>query len=102
MPRASRRAAVAREQASWPTILADPSHLCFNREMPRSGGPIDRRRLPGSKWTDLAPVDRDKHFEAVEARRDGTAVLVCVLSGRRREVSVAELGDDSRWRPGWH
>ena len=61
-----------------------------------------RGRLPGSKWTAVAPEGREKHFEVIEARRDDTAVLVCVLSGAQRAVPLTELGDRERWRPGWH
>ena len=69
---------------------------------------LDSRKLLQSKWTAVAPVDRELHFvltRIVPARARSGAVrhveLRAVLTGRTRIVERDELTDSDRWQPGW-
>ena len=68
------------------------------------------KNLVDSKWTDLDPVRREKHFivrRIVSSSKldNGTAVrtieLCAVISKRSKIVSENELNDPARWLPGW-
>ncbi len=69
--------------------------------------PVNRKKLPGSKWTAVRPVDREKHFLVHDWIRDddGEAtdrvVIEAVLTRRVREIEWRELEDAGRWRVGW-
>ena len=65
-------------------------------------------KLDGSKWTAVAPVDREKHFvvtRVIEDRatrpRRVSVEIRSVLTGRRRIVALEEIRDPEAWRPGW-
>ena len=68
------------------------------------------KNLVDSKWTDLDPVEREKHFVVTRIAsksksNNDTAVssieLRAVLSKRSRIVPADELNDPARWSPGW-
>jgi tryptophan-rich hypothetical protein len=66
------------------------------------------KKLDGSKWTAVAPVDREKHFvvtRVIEDRGDRprsvSVEIRSVLTGRRRIVALEVLRDPEAWRPGW-
>ncbi len=69
--------------------------------------PVNREKLPHSKWTAIAPVDREKHFLVVDWVRadDGEPtdrlVIEAVLTRRVREIPWRDLEDPGRWRVGW-
>jgi len=67
------------------------------------------KHLIGSKWTDLAPRERDKHFVVTRLGSKSTAPdhaqgveLRAVISNRARQVSLADLLSGDRWKPGWN
>ena len=68
------------------------------------------KHLVGSKWTDLAPVDREKHFVVtrIAPKLDSSNHAVvsaielrAVISKRSRVVPADELNDAALWSPGW-
>jgi tryptophan-rich hypothetical protein len=70
--------------------------------------PVNRKKLPGSKWTAVRPVDREKHFLVVDWVRDddGEAtdeiLLEAILTNAVHTLHWRELEDRDRWRIGWH
>ena len=68
----------------------------------------DRRALVrGAKWTALQPKEREKHFVVhSQIERAGGVVdsvrVEAVLTKTVYAIAVSELGDATRWRPGWH
>ena len=73
----------------------------------RAGNPVNRKKLPGSKWTAVRPVDREKHFTVLDWVRDddGTPtdhlVIEAVLTNRLRQIHWRELESPESWRVGW-
>ncbi len=69
--------------------------------------PVNRKKLPNSKWTAVSPVDREKHFLVVDWVRDDDGaptdrlVIEAVLTQRLREIHWRELEDSRSWRVGW-
>lgn len=67
---------------------------------------IDPGKLRLSKWTAVAPLDREKHFLVTRVvpgprGRPATCVLQAVHSRRTFEIDWRELADEARWRRGW-
>lgn len=69
--------------------------------------PVNRKKLPGSKWTAVEPVDREKHFLVLDWVRDEDGhptdhlVIEAVLTNRKREMHWRELEVGEVWRVGW-
>ena len=69
--------------------------------------PVNRKKLPMSKWTAVSPVDRQKHFLVVDWVRDDEGeptdrlVIEAVLTQRLREIHWRELENSGSWRVGW-
>lgn len=70
---------------------------------------LSPRKLRLSKWTAVAPGNREKHFivvALVEPAREGGVVVDIVLeavhSRRRQTMPWRELADAGKWRQGWH
>jgi tryptophan-rich hypothetical protein len=69
--------------------------------------PVNRKKLPGSKWTAVTPVRREKHFLVLDWVRDENGeptdhvVIEAVLTNAVRELHWRELEDAERWRIGW-
>ena len=69
--------------------------------------PVNRKKLPMSKWTAVSPVDREKHFLVVDWVRDDEGaptdrlVIEAVLTQRMREIHWRELENSRSWRVGW-
>ncbi len=69
--------------------------------------PVNRKKLPNSKWTAVSPVDREKHFLVHDWVRDEEGnptdrlVIEAVLTNRRREIHWRDLEDRNAWRIGW-
>jgi len=69
--------------------------------------PVNRKKLPGSKWTAVAPVRREKHFLVLDWVRDEAGeptdriIIEAILSNRLQEIHWRELEDADRWRMGW-
>ncbi|MEV4783041.1 TIGR02450 family Trp-rich protein [Burkholderia sp. LMU1-1-1.1] len=69
---------------------------------------LSPQKLRLSKWTAVAPVNKEKHFmvvELVEPAQQGGAVeqivLEAVHSRRRQTMPWRELADAAKWRQGW-
>ncbi|MDF2446130.1 MAG: hypothetical protein K0S46_1366 [Moraxellaceae bacterium] len=68
---------------------------------------INPKKLLQSKWTAVAPVNREKHFVVVKAVLDEEeldveeCVIEAVLTRRQRHIDWQELKDDGKWRFGW-
>ena len=69
--------------------------------------PVNRKKLPNSKWTAVSPVDREKHFLVLDWVRDGDGrptdhvAIEAVLTNRLREIHWRDLEDSRSWRVGW-
>lgn len=68
--------------------------------------PKKRRALRReSKWTSLAPQNREKHFVLLRLLVDShgvpSAELRALISGRCQLVPQAELADETRWSTDW-
>ena len=69
--------------------------------------PVNRKKLPMSKWTAVTPMQKEKHFLVVDWVRDDDGaptdrlVIEAVLTQRLREIYWRELGDSRSWRVGW-
>jgi tryptophan-rich hypothetical protein len=69
--------------------------------------PVNRNKLPGSKWTAVRPVNREKHFVVVDWVRDDAGeptddvLLEAILTNSVRTIHWRELGDCGSWRIGW-
>jgi tryptophan-rich hypothetical protein len=69
--------------------------------------PVNRKKLPGSKWTAVRPVRREKHFAVLDWVRDADGEpteeieIEAVVTGTVRVLHWRELGDPETWRIGW-
>lgn len=68
--------------------------------------PINPRKLANSKWTEVEPRDKEKHFIVTEVEFDDDgAVVRCVLQAvmthRESAIDWRDLKDSARWRQGW-
>ena len=67
---------------------------------------INPKKLAGSKWTAVTPVNKEKHFivNEIEFDEEG-AVLSCsleaVMSKRAVLINWCDLKDAGRWLHGW-
>ncbi|MGD9253275.1 MAG: TIGR02450 family Trp-rich protein [Holophagae bacterium] len=70
--------------------------------------PVNRKKLPGSKWTAVRPQRREKHFIVLDWVRDDDGLptdkvlLEAILTRSVRELDWRELGDSEIWSIGWH
>lgn len=70
---------------------------------------ISSKKLLRSKWTAVAPVNKEKHFivTGVVARDDPALPpewidIEAVHSGATRRIGWRELRDEAQWRQGWN
>jgi tryptophan-rich hypothetical protein len=69
--------------------------------------PVNRKKLVGSKWTTVHPVDRQKHFIVLDWVRDDAGVptemveIEAILTRNVSTIHWRELGDPDVWRIGW-
>lgn len=73
----------------------------------KTKAPDPRAFARGAKWTALQPKNREKHFVVhSQIERAGGVVdsvrVEAVLTKTVYAIAVSELGDATRWRPGWH
>jgi len=69
---------------------------------------VNPKKLLLSKWTAVAPVDREKHFlvnrvvqpVAIEPTIEWVEIEA-VHSGVTRRIAWRELQEQERWRQGW-
>ena len=75
--------------------------------MKANRNPVNRPKLPGSKWTAVRPERREKHFIVHDWVRDDdgrpTAEIrvEAILTGTVRVLHWRELEDPEVWRVGW-
>jgi tryptophan-rich hypothetical protein len=67
---------------------------------------INPKKLLNSKWTAVAPVNKEKHFMATEIEFDEEGVVVlcsieAVMSKRAASIDWHDLQDETRWVHGW-
>ena len=69
--------------------------------------PVNFKKVVGSKWTAVQPIDREKHFLVVDWVRDLDGMptdevqLEAVLTHRVRTLHWRELEKTETWRIGW-
>jgi len=69
--------------------------------------PVNRKKLPNSKWTAIRPVNREKHFLVLDWVRDDDGnptdhvYIEAVLTGVVREIFWRDLENPETWRIGW-
>jgi tryptophan-rich hypothetical protein len=75
---------------------------------PRPKNPLSPKKLLHTKWTAVAPTQREKHFLVTHvvlpeppATRVELVDLQAVHSLRTMRMPWRELTDASRWRQGW-
>ena len=66
---------------------------------------INPRKLLDSKWTAVAPQNKEKHFLVTRLIREEDIIVACVLeavhSKREQTLPWRALQDDGVWRMGW-
>ena len=69
---------------------------------------LSPKKLLHSKWTAVAPREREKHFlvvavehDPLDAQRVTTITLEAVLSRRHYTLPWRALVDSTQWQPGW-
>jgi tryptophan-rich hypothetical protein len=67
---------------------------------------INPKKLLNSKWTAVAPVNKEKHFMVTEIEFDEEGVVVlcsieAVISKRSAPIDWHDLQDDTLWVHGW-
>ena len=69
---------------------------------------IHPKKLLLSKWTAVAPQQKDKHFlviKVIEPDVPGAAIewveIEAVFSGAVQRIAWRELKEPTRWRQGW-
>ncbi len=67
---------------------------------------INPKKLLNSKWTAVAPQNREKHFVVTKIKFEADdSVIYCaleaVLSKRKVAIQWEELKDASQWLQGW-
>jgi len=82
---------------------ATPTHVVASRRHA-----LSPKKLLLTKWTAVAPVEREKHFvvtRVVEptppATRIEWVVIEAVHSGRSSRLRWRDLTDGDKWRRGW-
>ncbi|MBB1268843.1 TIGR02450 family Trp-rich protein [Shewanella sp. SR44-3] len=67
---------------------------------------INPKKLLNSKWTAVAPVNKEKHFMVTEIEFDEEGIVVfcsieAVISKRSTPIDWHDLQDGTRWVHGW-
>jgi tryptophan-rich hypothetical protein len=67
---------------------------------------INPAKLILSKWTDVVPQGKEKHFLLIHVKADEqgivvTCVIEAVLTHREYVMVWQELKDNTRWIAGW-
>jgi tryptophan-rich hypothetical protein len=69
--------------------------------------PVNRKKMAGSKWTAVRPVNRQKHFIVLDWVRDedgdptDEVEIEAILTRAVTVIPWRELEDRERWRIGW-
>jgi len=67
---------------------------------------INPKKLLGSKWTSLIPINKEKHFIVVDVEFDEEGVVIetvieAVMSKRTQIIDWRDLKNDELWVYGW-
>ena len=67
---------------------------------------INPKKLLGSKWTAVTPVNKEKHFMVTEVEFDDEGVVIscsieAVMTKRLMLLNWEDLKDDQSWVHGW-
>ena len=67
---------------------------------------INPKKLLGSKWTAVTPVNKEKHFMVTEVEFDDEGVVIscsieAVMTKRLMLLNWEDLKDDRSWVHGW-
>ena len=67
---------------------------------------INHRMLLYSKWTAVAPLNREKHFMVVDVEYDDEGLVIstkieAVLTKRVESIEWTSLNDSDQWLHGW-
>ncbi len=67
---------------------------------------INPKKLLSSKWTAVAPMDKEKHFIISDVEFDeNNEVMSCtieaIITKRSQEIDWHDLKDDTCWAYGW-
>ena len=67
---------------------------------------INPKKLLNSKWTAVAPINKEKHFLVTEVEFDEEGdVIHClieaVISSRPEPIEWPELKNNANWLQGW-
>ena len=75
--------------------------------MRRPRNPVNYKKLPGSKWTAVRPVERQKHFIVLDWVRDEEGEptemieIEAILTRAVRTLHWRDLENVEEWRVGW-
>ena len=74
--------------------------------MAESMNRVNLDKLPGSKWTAVNPVNRERHFVVRSVNRDSNNRIVsceieAVINGNCYDLDWRRLKDSDHWIPGW-
>ncbi|MGO2074383.1 TIGR02450 family Trp-rich protein [Pseudoalteromonas sp. AOP31-A2-14] len=67
---------------------------------------INPKKLRGSKWTAVSPVNKEKHFLITDVAfdEDGNVIhceIEAVMSNRLQAIDWRQLKDHTIWLQGW-
>lgn len=67
---------------------------------------VNQRKLVGSKWTAVNPVNRERHFIVRAVNRDSKNRIVsceieAIINGNSYALDWRLLKDGNHWLPGW-
>ncbi|HDY86120.1 MAG TPA: TIGR02450 family Trp-rich protein [Methylophaga aminisulfidivorans] len=67
---------------------------------------INPKKLHGSKWTAVKPINKEKHFMVTDVEFDEDELIVsciieAVITKRSNSIDWHELKNDSHWIHGW-
>ena len=67
---------------------------------------INPKKLYGSKWTAVKPINKEKHFMVTDVEFDEEELVVsCIIEAviTKRSISIDwhELKNDNNWIHGW-
>jgi tryptophan-rich hypothetical protein len=91
-------------------VIAAGGPAILEAGMARRAGhtnPVNFKKISGSKWTAIRPVDRQKHFIVLDWVRDQNGEptdeveIEAILTSSVSVIHWRELEDTNRWRIGW-
>ena len=62
---------------------------------------INPKKLQHSKWTAVAPVNKEKHFLVTEMKFVEHCVLEAILTKREEAIDWQILKNSTHWRQSW-